>query len=239
MAERLARAGLVTLTIDYGLDGGLPADLLAGRDEAVLLGQVFGLGSQPLLGALVEDALGALDWLRQHPDTDPDRIGLHAALAAGDPAIRDIVNAAGETFGLAIATLVNILNPDALRTAGGTLGYPGYWDTALATARAHSLPELMGRLHCRTHPGPGTGSRPGRPPPGLRVGDRQGLDRPVPLTALSGCRRTVMAGVIDRELDHNHAHASQIGDKSRSLRWVVRAVAGAALSFCRCRRRTR
>ncbi|MEU9015202.1 ROK family protein [Streptomyces sp. NPDC048479] len=67
---------------------------------------------------------------------------VHAALAAGDSSVRDIVDAAGESFGLAMATLVNILNPDTLRAAGGTLGYPGYWDAALATARTHSLPEL-------------------------------------------------------------------------------------------------
>ncbi|PNE40453.1 ROK family protein [Streptomyces noursei] len=67
---------------------------------------------------------------------------VHAALSAGDTAVRQTVEAAGESFGLAIATLVNILNPDTVRAAGGTLGYPGYWDTALATARTHSLPEL-------------------------------------------------------------------------------------------------
>lgn len=67
---------------------------------------------------------------------------VHAALATGDLSVRSVIDAAGEMFGLAIATLVNILNPDVIRVAGGTLGYPGYWDTALATARAHSLPEL-------------------------------------------------------------------------------------------------
>ncbi|MEH0576943.1 MULTISPECIES: ROK family protein [Streptomyces] len=70
----------------------------------------------------------------------PERI--HAALAAGDPRTRRIVNAAGEAFGLAIASLVNILNPDVVRIAGGTLGYAGYWDTAVTTARTHALPEL-------------------------------------------------------------------------------------------------
>ncbi|MBT2405868.1 MULTISPECIES: ROK family protein [unclassified Streptomyces] len=67
---------------------------------------------------------------------------VHAALAAGDTTVREIVDAAGEALGLAIATLVNILNPDTLRAAGGTLGYAGYWDAALATARTHSLPEV-------------------------------------------------------------------------------------------------
>ncbi|MFD7227904.1 ROK family protein [Streptomyces sp. NPDC059881] len=67
---------------------------------------------------------------------------IHDALASGDPRTQQIVNAAGEAFGLAVASLVNILNPDAVRIAGGTLGYAGYADTALATARTHALPEL-------------------------------------------------------------------------------------------------
>ncbi|MFB7667530.1 ROK family protein [Kitasatospora sp. NPDC056138] len=70
----------------------------------------------------------------------PERI--HAALADGDPRIRAVVHAAGEAFGLALASLVNLLNPDVIRVTGGTLGYPGYWDTALATAERHALPEL-------------------------------------------------------------------------------------------------
>ncbi|MGW6396015.1 ROK family protein [Streptomyces sp. NPDC055103] len=67
---------------------------------------------------------------------------IHAALTTGDPRTQRIVHAAGEAFGLAIASLVNILNPDVVRIAGGTLGYTGYWDTAIATARTHALPEL-------------------------------------------------------------------------------------------------
>lgn len=81
-------------------------------------------------GAAIVRAVGA----------QPEQI--HAALAAGDPRTRRIVDAAGEAFGLAIASLVNILNPDVVRIAGGTLGYDGYWDTAVTTARTHALPEL-------------------------------------------------------------------------------------------------
>lgn len=72
----------------------------------------------------------------EHPEQ------IHAALATGDPRTRRIVNAAGEALGLAIASLINILNPDVVRIAGGTLGYAGYWDTAVVTARTHALPEL-------------------------------------------------------------------------------------------------
>ncbi|MEU9983793.1 ROK family protein [Streptomyces sp. NPDC050856] len=67
---------------------------------------------------------------------------IHAALAQGDRRAKHVVKAASEAFGLAIASLVNILNPDVVRIAGGTLGYSGYWDIALETARVHSLPEL-------------------------------------------------------------------------------------------------
>ncbi|WP_344363706.1 ROK family protein [Streptomyces gobitricini] len=67
---------------------------------------------------------------------------IHAALAGGDRRVQDVVHAAGEAFGLGLASLVNVLNPDAVRVAGGTLGYQGYWNTALTTAQQHTLPEL-------------------------------------------------------------------------------------------------
>ncbi len=74
----------------------------------------------------------------EHPEQ------IHAALATGDHRTQCIVRAAGEAFGLAIASLVNILNPDVVRIAGGTLGYAGYWDAAITTARSHAVPELWG-----------------------------------------------------------------------------------------------
>ncbi|MEU2155005.1 ROK family protein [Streptomyces sp. NPDC019396] len=67
---------------------------------------------------------------------------VHAALADGDRQVRTVVRAAGEAFGLALASLINVLNPDTVRVAGGTLGYHGYWDAALTTAQVHALPEL-------------------------------------------------------------------------------------------------
>ncbi|WP_142215330.1 hypothetical protein [Streptomyces sp. SLBN-118] len=67
---------------------------------------------------------------------------IHAALAVGDRSVQALVHAAGEVFGLALASLVNVLNPDAVRVAGGTLGYRGYWDAALRTAQENALPEL-------------------------------------------------------------------------------------------------
>ncbi|MFF3459602.1 ROK family protein [Streptomyces sp. NPDC002730] len=67
---------------------------------------------------------------------------IRAALTGGDHHVQAVVHAAGEAFGLALASLINILNPDVVRVAGGTLGYQGYWDAALRTAQEHTLPEL-------------------------------------------------------------------------------------------------
>ncbi|OAL11347.1 ROK family protein [Streptomyces noursei] len=67
---------------------------------------------------------------------------IHTALSTGDRRVQAIVHAAGHAFGLALASLINMLNPHAVRVAGGTLTYRGYWDTALEAAREHSLPEL-------------------------------------------------------------------------------------------------
>ncbi|MGC9667248.1 ROK family protein [Planosporangium sp. 12N6] len=67
---------------------------------------------------------------------------IHAALAATDPAVTAAVRAAGASFGLAIATVVNLLNPLAITLAGGTLTYPGYLDSALRTAEQTALPQL-------------------------------------------------------------------------------------------------
>jgi dTDP-4-amino-4,6-dideoxygalactose transaminase/dienelactone hydrolase len=64
VAEQLARAGFVTLTLDYGLTG----------DPAVH--QLLTLSGRSLVGALTEDAVAALGWLSSHPRVDPDRMGL-------------------------------------------------------------------------------------------------------------------------------------------------------------------
>jgi predicted NBD/HSP70 family sugar kinase len=67
---------------------------------------------------------------------------IHRALAAGDRRVRAVVRAAGESFGLAIATVINMINPQVVTLAGGTLRYAGYLDTALEAAERTALPEL-------------------------------------------------------------------------------------------------
>ncbi|WP_232667688.1 ROK family protein [Pseudonocardia sp. TRM90224] len=67
---------------------------------------------------------------------------VHAALAAGDVRVTEIVRSAGEAFGLAIATVVNLFNPEVITLAGGTLKYDRYLDAALLVAEQTSLPPL-------------------------------------------------------------------------------------------------
>ncbi|MEU4799918.1 DegT/DnrJ/EryC1/StrS family aminotransferase [Streptomyces sp. NPDC023327] len=76
VAEQLARAGFVTLSFDHGIGGGLDGGRRAGRDEGTLLAHAFTLTGRSLLGALVGDALGALDVLAAHPRVDAERVGL-------------------------------------------------------------------------------------------------------------------------------------------------------------------
>lgn len=78
MAQWMARAGFVTFTLDYGLDGdgdeAVPGISLP--DPAASLHQFLSLSGGSLIGALTEDAAAALRWLAAHPRVDPTRIGL-------------------------------------------------------------------------------------------------------------------------------------------------------------------
>ncbi|MEV4537071.1 ROK family protein [Asanoa sp. NPDC049518] len=68
--------------------------------------------------------------------------GVHAALRVADPRVGEAVRVAGEALGRAIATVVNLLNPQAVVLAGGTLEYAGYVRAALRAAEEYALPQL-------------------------------------------------------------------------------------------------
>jgi glucokinase len=75
------------------------------------------------------------------------RCGLSAkeltlGLASQNEALLALVREAGDALGLGLATLINLLNPDIIVLGGGTLGYAGYVEAALARAQASSLPDL-------------------------------------------------------------------------------------------------
>jgi glucokinase len=67
---------------------------------------------------------------------------LWAGLAEGDESLRALVVEAGQALGLALATLVNLLNPELIVLGGGTLAYTGYVEAALAQAEAWSFSAL-------------------------------------------------------------------------------------------------
>lgn len=67
---------------------------------------------------------------------------LWTRLAEGDESLRALVAEAGQALGFALATLVNLLNPELIVLGGGTLAYAGYVEAALAEAEAWSFPAL-------------------------------------------------------------------------------------------------
>ncbi len=111
------------------------------------------LGSIPMTTAegvcrLDEIAGGAAVLART--DLDPEQV--HTALAEGDPQVGEIIRQAGGAFGLAIATVVNLLNPEIVTLTGGTLTYPGYLTAALSTAEQTTLPHLWRACTIRCAP---------------------------------------------------------------------------------------
>jgi predicted NBD/HSP70 family sugar kinase len=61
---------------------------------------------------------------------------------AQDAAALEIIREGGVALGVALATVINLLNPARLALGGGVISLPGYWDAAHDTAVRHSIPEL-------------------------------------------------------------------------------------------------
>lgn len=61
-----------------------------------------------------------------------------------------IVKQAGEAFGMALAMVINLYNPDVIVIGGGTAGYPGYLDAAKQAAEKLALaPSFAKCRFCR------------------------------------------------------------------------------------------
>lgn len=70
----------------------------------------------------------------------PDEI--KARLAAGDTRALAAVQEAGDAFGGALATVINLVHPEKIGLYGGTLGYEGYLDAAMAAVDRLTQPVL-------------------------------------------------------------------------------------------------
>ncbi|MBL8239704.1 MAG: ROK family protein [Bryobacterales bacterium] len=74
-------------------------------------------------------------------------VEIKARLAAGDAATVAAVREAGEAFGAALATVINLVHPEKIGLYGGTLGYAGYLPAALAAVDRLAHPVL--RADCQ------------------------------------------------------------------------------------------
>ena len=61
---------------------------------------------------------------------------------AGEPESLAGIEAGGSALGMALAAVVNLLNPSRLALGGGAADLPGYRDAAERAARQHSIPAL-------------------------------------------------------------------------------------------------
>ncbi len=59
----------------------------------------------------------------------------------GDTTALAVIRKGGYSLGIAIATVINLLNPSRLALGGGTVGLPGYFDAAREAAVEYSIPE--------------------------------------------------------------------------------------------------
>jgi glucokinase len=107
------------------------------------------LGSIPIEGKTLDaQASGAA--ILQELGVDVER--LSDLVAMGDSPALQTIERAGSKFGLGLATLINLLNPESIVLAGGTLRWQGYLEAALQSVEWHSLPDL--RSVCRIEVSP-------------------------------------------------------------------------------------
>lgn len=146
---------LVVVVVGTGIAAGI---LTGGRVLAGVRGWAGELGSLPVdlaggsaqrlddvaSGRSVERAVGV-------PGEEVAR-----RLAAGDPAVQEVVSTAGSALGRAVGGLVTLLAPARVVLAGGTTRYAGYTDAALAAAREVALPESWAGCRVEVDEDPGT-----------------------------------------------------------------------------------
>jgi glucokinase len=97
---------------------------------------------------LDESASGAA--ILQQLEIDVDR--LNSLVAANDPTVLHAIECAGSALGMGLATLINILNPESIVLAGGTLRWRGYLDAAMQSAQRFTLPDLWAACHIQPSP---------------------------------------------------------------------------------------
>jgi perosamine synthetase len=128
IAEQLARQGLATLTLEYGLLGGLNPERVGTRDETNLLALALGLKGLSPLGILVREAVGALYWLEAQSWAKADTLAVF-----------------GRSLGASVALHVALCYPKRIPVSlVACLGnYPAIFARDLSANGATALPGIM------------------------------------------------------------------------------------------------
>ncbi len=77
---------------------------------------------------------------------------LNDSISAGDTTTIKTIERAGSSLGKGLATLINLLNPEAIVLGGGTLRWRGYLDAAIDSARQYALPDLWAACQLQVSP---------------------------------------------------------------------------------------
>jgi len=93
------------------------------------------------------DLLAGGRFIAERLGTDGE--GLQRRAQDGDPQALAAVRDGGRALGLALAGVVNLLNPHLLVLGGGTLSLPGYEDALREALQQHALPPLLAACELR------------------------------------------------------------------------------------------
>jgi predicted NBD/HSP70 family sugar kinase len=109
------------------------------------------LGSIPIgIAGKTLDAQASGAAILQELDIDAER--LTNLVAANDSSVLQSIEYAGSTLGMGLATLINLLNPEAIVLAGGTCRWQGYLEAAMLSAERYSLPDLWAACRVQLSP---------------------------------------------------------------------------------------
>ena len=65
------------------------------------------------------------------------------AVEAGDPKVVALLDEAAEALGVALAWLIDLMNPEKLYLGGGVLLYAGFFEKTVAAAKRHAMEKLF------------------------------------------------------------------------------------------------
>lgn len=77
---------------------------------------------------------------------------LNDSIAQDDTTTIETIERAGSALGMGLATLINLLNPEAIVLAGGTLRWRGYLDAAIDSTQKYALPDLWAACQLQVSP---------------------------------------------------------------------------------------